>query len=304
MSKLIKPTSDAVESIITKFTEWIRGAKNCTEKMRYEFDLGKTDTRATLLFTAAAYMKMKYLIAVYDTEAAWHGVVHRVNEGESTFVVSDILVYPQEVSGATVNTDQKQYQDWLFNLDDEVFNNLKFQGHSHVNMGVTPSSVDLEHQAAILEQVEDDMFYIFVIWNKKGDRTIKIYDRALNTLYDTEDVDVKILTDNDSEQFFKLMKDANEMIVKKSYTYGGSYYGSGYSGTGGYSSPTKTTNTTAAASAPAKKEETKIVKVSTGAQAVKAAADKVSPKDESKKGKRADGVSRSDYYWDDYECGY
>lgn len=281
MSKKIKPEQPTIEGIISKFTQWIRSQKVSTDKIKYEYDPAKSDVRATLYFTAAAYMKMQYLIAVFDTEAAWHGVVKRVNDGESTFVVTDILVYPQEVTGATVTTDQIKYQEWLYDLDDDVFNSLRFQGHSHVNMGVTPSPVDIDNQTSILSQIEDDMFQIFVIWNKKNDRTIKIVDKAMNTIFDTSDVDVKILAEDDRDGFYKLMSDAKEMITKKSYTWTSGWY---QSKVGSYTSPT----------AASKNEEKKPATSTVGVSAVKAAADKVSPQ---KKGTRADGITRSDYAW-------
>ena len=41
-----------------------------------------------------------------------------------------------------------------------------YAGHSHVNMGTSPSSVDLNHQEEILRMLGDNDFYIFMIWNK------------------------------------------------------------------------------------------------------------------------------------------
>lgn len=122
----------------------------------------------------------------------------------------DILVYPQQVSGATVNTDQEEYTNWLYGLEDAVFNALKMQGHSHVDMGVSPSSVDLTHQSEILSQLEGDMFYIFMIWNKRLEHTIKIYDLGSNTLYEDEDIQ---LVCPDLEDF---LTQADQMVKKKS----------------------------------------------------------------------------------------
>ena len=85
---------------------------------------------------------------------------------------------------------------WLMNHEDDVFNNIRMQGHSHVNMGVTPSGVDNSLYERILEQLDDEMFYIFLIYNKKGDKTFKIYDLAKNILFETGDVTVKVLDDD------------------------------------------------------------------------------------------------------------
>lgn len=289
MAKRIKMSGEAVNQIITDFGQWLRGLTTF-DKASYSPKLAKVEAKATLYFTEAAFMKMQYLVAVYDTEAAWHGVAKRVEEGKSDFVVTDILVYPQEVTGATVNTDQAKYQDWLYGLDDDVFNNLRFQGHSHVRMATTPSATDLEHQRNLTSQLEGDMFYIFVIWNKDNKRTVMIHDMAQNLMFDNEDVDVKIIQD-DKLGFLKLMDDAKSMITKKSYSYAGA---AGYGGCGatgyGYGSTFSGAKTATGAAAGAK-AATNITQ-SAGAKAVQSAAAKVSP------ATRADGV-QSGYWWDD-----
>lgn len=157
--------------------------------------------------------------------------------------------------------------------EDDVFNNIRMQGHSHVNMGVTPSSVDTSLYDRLLDQLDDTMFYIFMIWNKKKDKTIKIYDLKKNVLFDTSDVTVEQLGGDEDADFQNLsedeqkavagflasyrgkkqseafIKDAKEMVKDKVYkptttygsyghgNYGGyggsSYYGGGYYG--GYS---------------------------------------------------------------------
>ena len=69
-----------------------------------------------------------------------HGTVLRTENSKSDsneFIVEDIFVYPQEVTGSTVTTDQEAYSKWLYELDDDIFNNLRMQSHSHCNMGVS-----------------------------------------------------------------------------------------------------------------------------------------------------------------------
>ncbi|MDE6150096.1 MAG: hypothetical protein K2F81_08405, partial [Ruminococcus sp.] len=169
---------------------------------------------------------------------------------------------------ATVNTDQEKYEMWLMGHDDDVFNNIRMQGHSHVNMGVTPSTVDTSLYERILDQLDDTMFYIFMIWNKKKDKTVKIYDLKKNVLFDTSDVTVETLPDSEdisdicnlSEDEVKavtgfltkyrekrltetFIKDAKDMVKDKVYkptnayggAYGNPYYGNSYYGGSGYS---------------------------------------------------------------------
>ena len=190
-------------------------------KVKFDFDFAKVEEKAILYFTETAWMKMQYLIAVFSSECAWHGVVERHGEDKSEFIVKDILVYPQQVTGATVTTDQKEFEDWMKALDDNTFNAMKFHGHSHVNMGVTPSSVDNEHQRGIVSQLNDSQFYIFGIFNKSGNRWLKIFDMKRNIVFEKDDIEVKILMDG--SRCFDLMEDADKKITTKTVSYAGGY---------------------------------------------------------------------------------
>lgn len=290
MAKRVKISAADIGNIMDDFKNWL-SSLTTFDKATYQPKFTKIESKATLFFTETAWAKMQYLVAVYDTEAAWHGVVKRIKDGESNFVVTDILVYPQEVSGATVNTDQTKYQEWLYSLDDDTFNNLKFQGHSHVNMATSPSPTDLDHQQSLVAQLDHSMFYIFVIWNKSNQRTVMIYDMAANTLFENGDVDVKVIQD-DSVGFLKLMEDAKKMITKKSYSYQ-SGYGSAYWGA-------KTTASTQSAT----KASAKPTLTKSGKSAVQTAAAAVSP-EPVKAGVRADGVDSGYHYANGSWCyGY
>lgn len=228
MSRPIKFTEKLLEEVKKEFAAHLSTTKMFDGKVSFSKEyVWKGDDKATIVFTPTAYLKMFRLIQEFSDEVAWHGVAKRSEEDESTFFITDILVYPQEVTGATVNTDQVKYQTWLMELPDEVFNNLRMQGHSHVNMAPSPSSVDTTHQEAILGQLEDSMFYIFMIWNKSLKHNIKIFDLKNNTLYEDEDIVVKFPTDDES--FDDFIKESKELVKKKStYSYGGGGYGYAY----------------------------------------------------------------------------
>lgn len=91
------------------------------------------------------------------------------------------------------------------------------QGHSHVNMAPSPSSVDLNHQEEILEMMGEHDFYIFMIWNKSFASNIKVYDMDVNTLYENGDVAVKLLDEDESLDEF--LKDAKSMVENRVYSY-------------------------------------------------------------------------------------
>lgn len=295
MAKIIKITPDCLAEIRKDFEETLSSAKLSDGKISFSKSFGNIKRDATVFFTHEAWQKMQALIKGFDKEVAWHGIAYRGEEGKDEYYITDILVYPQEVTGATVNTDQEKYQMWLMNHEDDVFNNIRMQGHSHVNMGVTPSGVDNSLYERILEQLDDEMFYIFLIYNKKGDKTFKIYDLAKNILFETGDVTVKVLdddadnvdihvdglSDEENEALSEFLVEyrtekrmdefttlAKEMVKDKVTTptrygggYGGNYggnYGGGY-GYGGYPNYGRgyqpTSNPPTPTTTPVKKEE-------------------------------------------------
>ena len=68
---------------------------------------------------------------------------------------------------------------------------MRFHGHSHVNMHVSPSSVDMEYRRNVVNNCSpffDNYFYIFIIVNKKGDVSGQVYDMENNVLYETDDI--------------------------------------------------------------------------------------------------------------------
>lgn len=232
MSKPIKLTDELLQKIQEEFVEKVKSMKMFDGKLKYEREFKWDDSdndRATVYLSSVAFAKMNALIQQFDSEVAWHGVVERDQEDPSIFRIVDILVYPQIVTGTTVNTDQEAYQTWLYSFDDDVFNNMRMQGHSHVNMSVSPSGVDTTHQEKILEQIAENDYYIFMIWNKKYDRFVRIFDLKNNTLYETADVDVLIGdTGVDLKAF---IEESKKIAAPRTYTTPASTYGdNGYQG--------------------------------------------------------------------------
>lgn len=260
MAKIIKITPDCLDELRREFEQALATSKLADGKINFTKSFNNIKRDATVFFKSEAWQKMQALIKGFDKEVAWHGIAYRGEDSnKDEYFITDILVYPQEVTGSTVTTDQEKYQSWLMSHEDEVFNNIRMQGHSHVNMSTSPSGVDTSLYERILEQLDDDMFYIFLIYNKRGEKTFKIYDLAKNVLFETGDVTVVVQADGDQSQEIRLdgctdeenkaltdylvelrtkkrmdafTKSAKEMVKDKVtvvQTYGG------YSGHGGYS---------------------------------------------------------------------
>lgn len=218
MAKIIRLTPDIIESVREQITKSLLQIKLSDGKLTFSQSFDNIDRKATIFFSEVAWSKMISLIFTCDKEIAWHGLAKRgEDETKDEYYIYDLIIYPQEVTGSTVTTDQEKYQTWLYNRPDEEFNDIRMQGHSHVNMGTTPSSVDTTFYDRILEQLSGDMFYIFMIWNKRGEKTIKVYDMKKNILFDTKDCEVRISDEGLGIKSF--LKSAGEMVTERAYNY-------------------------------------------------------------------------------------
>lgn len=237
MNKPIVITESFIKTILSDFERDVRKMKIAGGQLTFtrKFDYGVDDRRkVNVVFTPDAYAKMVALVQSFSTEVAWHGTVQRT--APDTFLITDILVYPQVVTGAHADTDQEEYQVWMNELDDDTFNTLRFQGHSHVNMPVSPSPTDLSHQHDIISAFnKDDQFYVFMVINKRLEIDVRVYDMASNTLYENNTVDVLISgVDIDLDAF---IRESRALVSTKQYSYSGSnvssvkpatsYYGGG-----------------------------------------------------------------------------
>lgn len=196
VEQLVKKLSG--ETLLKDATESIGKMKMSDGKFSFKKDFSferkfeyEDKRRATLGISMDAYAKMLSIVAMNDKEVGWHGTTHRVSDDE--FVIDNVYVYPQTVTAATVDTDDEEYAKWLISLDkidENIFPNLHFHGHSHVNFGCTPSATDMSHRRDIVSQLSADSYYIFMIINKSLEITCVIYDFKTNTLYETDDIDL------------------------------------------------------------------------------------------------------------------
>lgn len=138
-----------------------------------------------IVFSLRAYFKMKTLIEKTSTECAWHGCVTR--EGNK-YTIEDIEVYPQYVAAATVDAIDGEYTQWMLQHTDDEISTIRFQGHSHVNMSVSPSGTDISFYEELVSQVRD--YYIFLIQNKKGEYYLRFVDKESGLIY--EDMEYKV----------------------------------------------------------------------------------------------------------------
>lgn len=232
MARVIRMGEAEIKGLYQDFFTYLKNAKLVNGKVNFQKQLGVVEAKAELHFTEKAWMKMQHLVQTCDKEIAWHGTAFRATvEGvEHAYLIEDILMYPQTVTPSTVDMDTTEYAKWIQeNYEDERMGNIHMQGHSHVNMGVSPSGTDISHQEEILGMLGPENFYIFVIWNKRGDKTISIFDNWKNIQFET--ADVKVVIDGDAFGLQELDADVEKLVKKTGYT---SNYGSGYGNNGYY----------------------------------------------------------------------
>ena len=135
----------------------------------------------TIYITPNAYLKMRKLVDATSSEIGWYGTVSEYPGLERVYLIDDIIVYPQTVTGTTCEQDESKMFDFEMSLTTEQVNKKRFQGHSHVNMGVTPSGVDEAFYQDLLTQVTD--YFIIAITNKRNEYTVRFYDIENNILY-------------------------------------------------------------------------------------------------------------------------
>lgn len=169
----------------------------------------------TLIINPLVYNKMRALVDTTNKELAWHGFTKRLND--HTYYWYDIIVYPQYVTGATVDPDEDEYSEWIAKqMAYDNFEDMRLHGHSHVNMACSPSGTDKNYRENLLTKVKD--YYIFIIANKSKDYTIEIYDIDLGFCFGSEDVEVIIGTENNlSEAITWSQKVISNNIKERSY---------------------------------------------------------------------------------------
>lgn len=167
--------------------------------------------RVRVIFTPQAWTKMWGLVDHFPTEVAWNATVTRTGDA---FLVDDILVHKQRVTGGTVRTDPAEYDEWLGAFDDETFERIRLHGHSHASMKPFPSQLDKELQEDIVSQLRDDQFYIFMIVNKNREVWARVVDLDDGWDYWADSVVCEVQTAYDLSAF---LAEADELVERTFY---------------------------------------------------------------------------------------
>ena len=129
-----------------------------------------------ILISRSAYNKMWHLVDIADKEVSWLGTCRRI---EQDFLIEEVFLFKQEVAATTceISADglAEVANELLTSRPDgiEICNRLCFWGHSHVNMGTSPSGQDESQMENFSESGHP--FFIRGILNKQGRMEFTIF---------------------------------------------------------------------------------------------------------------------------------
>lgn len=187
MAKYIRLNDKAKAAMVEQFAKWLDREKVSNEDFKLKMDVAVA-AKPIIRFSSKAYIKLRFLLANFDKEVGFYGLVKHIEPEE--YLIYDIKVYPQKVTGATVTTNEIELGKWYDTLTDEEFADKRMQGHSHVNMSPNPSSVDLEDRKSKIHDLNNDDYFIFFIFNKSLKFTVDLYQMDENIHYETDDIAV------------------------------------------------------------------------------------------------------------------
>lgn len=160
-------------------------------------------TEPQIFVLDTAWLKISKLVQECSGEVAWHGLVQQLPDNK--YLIYDIVVFPQEVTAATANGVDGEYEMWVATLPDEIFDNMRCHMHSHVNMGVTPSGTDENYYTNLMTQVQD--FYITMIINKSNNYHLRFYDKVHNIVWSELNFEVCMADGTTYKNWYDSVKD-------------------------------------------------------------------------------------------------
>ena len=151
-----------------------------------------------VIISDVAMAKATALVQQCSQEIAWHGIVIADRE-KGVYYIKDVVVPPQHVTGTSVNSDLSEWAVWASQFDNETYNNIRCHMHSHVNMNVFSSGTDDDYQKDVVLKDGNLDYYIFLIFNKKGELFARFYDVEHNVMFDNKEFAVCYEKDSISE---------------------------------------------------------------------------------------------------------
>ena len=157
-----------------------------TRKKRWSFSttsltagiatLCSTELRTpTVFYTREVQAIIQLIVANCEKEVGWWGYVETLPSGD--YLITEIFVPEQIVTGTETDISPMAMAALANTLmeQDKDPGKLFYWGHSHVNMGVSPSAQD---ETQVEEYLDNLPVFIRGIYNKSGSSKVDVYDRA------------------------------------------------------------------------------------------------------------------------------
>lgn len=137
-----------------------------------------------VIISKIALAKMQLYVEGCINEIGWLGTV--IKNDENLFFIEDVFLFEQDVHSTTTEITPEgltAFAEELLQQPNgiETWNNIRLWGHSHVNMGVTPSGQDNSQMETFSNG--GIPWFLRIIANKKGDISIDLYDFAQGITY-------------------------------------------------------------------------------------------------------------------------
>lgn len=141
-----------------------------------------------VFYSTVAWQKIWHTVNTCSEEVGWLGTVEKVG---NNYLIEDIWVPEQEVTGGTTEIEADAMAALALHLEENGIDSskLRYWGHSHVNMAVSPSGQDENQTAEYLEHVD---WFIRGIYNKKGDTKVDVFDMTKSLVYQKVDNNIYI----------------------------------------------------------------------------------------------------------------
>lgn len=181
-------------------------------------------------FDITAWEKIQFIVDHESMEIGWFGTVDH-DPKSNTYIITDIFITEQRRHGATCEQSAKGLNELTSEIIRDLslsseekrnrLNTFNFWGHSHVNMGVSPSCEDIANAKRFVGKD----FLITGIFNKKGDVRLDFWDFKNNLHY--AELPVRKRWHLSDETVTKIISDINtkvkEITFESSYSYGSQY---------------------------------------------------------------------------------
>jgi len=183
-----------------------------------QFTAGEVDHTPVVIFSAKAFATIREIVKSNSTEVGWYGIV----KTEENIVRVNDIVYPKQklANHGTCEFDEGDAIETAVCKPGGVENvaNLKFWGHSHHTMAVSPSGQDEQQAMHLATRSDSSGLFVRGIFNKHGDVGLSVFCGSTLRRWDKVGYIVEgdlATTDEDLSRMMSILSDDSVSLFKK-----------------------------------------------------------------------------------------